>query len=367
LKFLELFSGQQGTIISSLILLPIFILMWLITLHLYKRRRKKSYLTLTIALTMTLLDRGCAIWLSLGPKPGHFIKVIRIENAITCLGNCALILLILGFYQLYHVTQKRTHWIFYGLCAASCGAEIANVWIGRAFILIFIIGSLLALGGKVGNDFKFRWALGSFLLTDVIQVWNEHFMHQAANWETFLEKALPALSYSILFFLLLERVIEVMQMSYISSITDALTGLYNRRHFYLSVEKSIRTDQKPSIIFSDIDNFKRLNDTKGHKAGDDVLKQVATIVKEEVGGIGLAGRYGGEEIVAMISDPSIDMKQLTERIRFRIEKETIVTVSIGYSKLEGKGITHDVLIKQADIAMYQAKTTGKNKCVRFAS
>jgi two-component system cell cycle response regulator len=225
------------------------------------------------------------------------MKTIWIEDAITCLDNCAFILLVYGFYQLYNMTQTRTQWIFYGLCAASCGAVITNVWIGIAFFLIFIVGSLIVLGGKVGNDFKFRSALGSFFLTEVFHVWNDRFLHQAAVWETFLEKALPGLSYSILFFLLLERVIEVMQKSYISTITDALTGLYNRRHFYSSVEKSLRTGQKPSIIFGDIDNFKRLNDTKGHKAGDEILKQVSAIFKDEVEGLGLAGRYGGEEIV----------------------------------------------------------------------
>jgi diguanylate cyclase (GGDEF)-like protein len=117
-------------------------------------------------------------------------------------------------------------------------------------------------------------------------------------------------------------------------------------------------------LFSDIDNFKKLNDTKGHQMGDNVLKQVAAIMKEESEDFGIAGRYGGEEIVVMITDPSINMESFAERVRQRVEEETLVTVSLGYSKYD-RGVTVEQLIKQADEAMYKAKTSGKNKVVRY--
>ncbi|MNR41956.1 putative diguanylate cyclase YdaM [compost metagenome] len=99
--------------------------------------------------------------------------------------------------------------------------------------------------------------------------------------------------------------------------------------------------------------------------GDNVLKQVAQIMKDEADECGIAGRYGGEEMVIMVSDPSVKMDAFAERIRSRIEKETIVTASIGYSKYKN-GLSAEELIKQADEAMYRAKTTGKNKVVKFA-
>ena len=78
------------------------------------------------------------------------------------------------------------------------------------------------------------------------------------------------------------------------------------------------------------------------------------------------GRYGGEELVILLTDPDVKPAELAERIRKRIEEETIVTVSMGFSTYK-KGLTGDKLIKQADEAMYKAKTTGKNKVVKFSA
>jgi len=362
--FLELFPGLQGTIIASLILLPIFMLMWLITLKLYTRRKKKSYLTLFFALLFTLINHAGSIWHS--STASDFVKMEVVGNGIAALGSCAFILLILGFYQLYQNTTKQLDWAFYGTCIITVIVTLLNTWIAAGLLLVFILTVIVLFGKKVGTDNKFRWALSTFFITKCLEIWMKFKGLDEQPWEAFLIKIMPVLSYSIMFFILLERVIEVMQKSYLSSITDALTGLFNRRHFYESLQKYVHNKHPVSVIFSDIDNFKKLNDTKGHKAGDDVLKQVAIIIKEEVDGIGMAGRYGGEEIVAFVRDSNVEMKQLTERIRVRIEKETNpgVTASIGFSTWE-YGTSHDELIKQADQAMYEAKTTGKNKVIRY--
>jgi diguanylate cyclase (GGDEF)-like protein len=153
-----------------------------------------------------------------------------------------------------------------------------------------------------------------------------------------------------------------MQAIYNSSIRDGLTQLYNRKYFYNRVGQHIAARIAISVIFSDIDNFKKLNDTKGHHMGDQVLKQVAGILKEEADQIGICGRYGGEEMVVLVTDTETDPAELAERIRARIEAETIVTVSMGFSRYR-KNVTADELIKQADEAMYKAKTSGKNKVV----
>ncbi|WP_158630135.1 GGDEF domain-containing protein [Cohnella sp. AR92] len=361
MNFFDIFIGLQGAIISSLILLPVLLLMLLISIKLFRQRRKKSYLTLSISLLLTLLDHLASIWLS-----SITITNVWIDRGITVVGECAFILLLLGFYQLYHLTSVKVQGLFYGLCLAAGGLSLLNSWFQMAYMAVIMLASLILLGSRVGNDHKFRWAIFTFLLTDGVKVWME-WKEQPEHWPLFAVKVLPVLSYSILFFILLERVIEVMQKSHLSSITDALTGIFNRRHFYENVQRAVNAGRPVTVIFSDIDNFKRLNDTRGHKAGDDVLKQVANILKEELDGIGMAGRYGGEELVGLVRNEAVDLKQLTERIRFRIEKETDpgVTASIGYSTRE-EGVSHEELIKQADQAMYQAKTTGKNKVVRYA-
>jgi diguanylate cyclase (GGDEF)-like protein len=338
--------------------------MLLISINLFKRRRKRSYLTLSIALVLTLLDHGISITHSFMTTESWYL--IWIERSIAALGDCAFFLIILGLYQLYHITAAHIQWVFYTLCAAAFGIVFLNEWIQIGYIMAFLVTIWFVIGKQVGSDNKFRWALLTFFIIEGIKIWDRFEGVHSSLWEPFFVKVLPVISYSILFFILLERVIEVMQKSYMQSITDALTGLFNRRHLYENVEKSVKAGQSIHIIFIDIDNFKKLNDTKGHKAGDEVLKQVASIFREEVEGVGLVARYGGEEMVALIREKKIEMKHLTERIRFRIEKETNpgVTASIGYSKRE-EGISHDELITQADQAMYQAKTTGKNKVVRY--
>ena len=117
---------------------------------------------------------------------------------------------------------------------------------------------------------------------------------------------------------------------------------------------------KISTIFCDIDNFKKLNDTQGHARADEVLKQVAAIMEEELDGIGITGRYGGEELVALVVDRKVKPAQVAESIRARVASESIVTISIGYSVLR-KGVRGDELMKQADKAMYHSKTTGKTR------
>ncbi|WP_429997084.1 GGDEF domain-containing protein [Metabacillus fastidiosus] len=105
--------------------------------------------------------------------------------------------------------------------------------------------------------------------------------------------------------------------------------------------------------------IKKLNDTQGHKKGDEVLKQVARIVQETVSGKGIGGRYGGEEIVLLIEQEHVDIAAVAEKIRSRVEKESIVTLSIGYATNDG--ITPSETINKADKCMYQEKNSGKNK------
>jgi diguanylate cyclase (GGDEF)-like protein len=119
-----------------------------------------------------------------------------------------------------------------------------------------------------------------------------------------------------------------------------------------------------SVIFCDIDNFKKLNDTQGHARADEVLKQVAQIMEDELDEIGLTGRYGGEELVAMVVDRRAKVGHVAERIRERVAEESIVTISVGYSTVK-KEMNPDELVKQADQAMYISKTTGKNKVTAY--
>ncbi len=159
---------------------------------------------------------------------------------------------------------------------------------------------------------------------------------------------------------------------------DALTNLNNRRQFEtrLGQEISITKRQNNPLcaMMIDIDFFKKVNDTYGHAAGDEVLKTVAGIIKEQLRESDIPARYGGEEFAVLLPFTKIDEAQIVgERLRKAVESKVIhienqdisVTISMGlaeYNKVE----TGEVLFERADKALYEAKTNGRNQ-VRIAN
>jgi two-component system, cell cycle response regulator len=190
----------------------------------------------------------------------------------------------------------------------------------------------------------------------------------------FFESMFAFLSYFMIFLLIIEWIIDRMQAVSFSSVTDGLTGLFVKDYFKKKVAEALNSGETSYLIFIDIDFFKRLNDTLGHQMGDKMLIFVADIMRHVCNDIGLVGRYGGEEIVALITEPMKDPGKIAELIRARVEKESKaimqdekikgITISVGYAKSKN-GITVDQYIRMADEAMYRAKTTGKNKVVNF--
>jgi diguanylate cyclase (GGDEF)-like protein len=163
----------------------------------------------------------------------------------------------------------------------------------------------------------------------------------------------------------------------ILAITDGLTGLYNHRylhqHLAAEAERAQRYRTPLTCLMLDLDNFKKINDTHGHPFGDEVLKIVARIIREQVRRVDTAGRYGGEEfLVLMPHTVSSEALPVAERIRtevqefpFRCDSQDVhLTVSIGmatYNALQDASMNKSDLLKAADDALYQAKRDGKNK------
>jgi two-component system cell cycle response regulator len=178
-----------------------------------------------------------------------------------------------------------------------------------------------------------------------------------------------------------ERLRDNVQMSIEMAITDALTGLYNRRymetHVGTLVEQAASRSKPLTVLVLDIDYFKSINDTFGHDAGDDVLREFAVRIRKSIRGIDLACRYGGEEFVVVM--PETDMAVATmvaERLRRRIASEPFpiqqgarsieVTISIGIAAL-GRGEDAAAVVKRADQALYRAKRDGRNRVVPDAA
>lgn len=165
-------------------------------------------------------------------------------------------------------------------------------------------------------------------------------------------------------------------------LTDALTGIYNRRYLETrcneEVTHSQRHKQPLTCMFLDIDKFKRINDTMGHLAGDEILRQVAKRIKSQLRNNDVLARYGGEEFVVILPHTSLKQAcEIAERIRHTIAAHPMepapgesisVTISIGVSLLqtnpEGDSrVAAQKLLRSADEALYLAKESGRNKVV----
>ncbi|MBT3365510.1 MAG: diguanylate cyclase [Nitrospina sp.] len=156
--------------------------------------------------------------------------------------------------------------------------------------------------------------------------------------------------------------------------SDGLTGLFNRRFFDETLDgeisKAIRYDGSFSLIFFDLDNFKNLNDTWGHQAGDLTLKRVAEILILEKRTEDIACRYGGEELVLILPETQkINALVIAERIRQKVEELKLdfdgksfgVTLSGGVASYPTDAKDIKSLIHAADVALYQAKESGRNR------
>jgi two-component system, cell cycle response regulator len=156
-----------------------------------------------------------------------------------------------------------------------------------------------------------------------------------------------------------------------SAVTDGLTGLYN--HAYLlqalrqEVLRSKRHGLRAALVLLDLDDFKRVNDARGHVEGDRVLMKAAAIVRDSVREIDVAARYGGEEFAVLLPDTSrLGAFVVAERIRRRIEERfargrTPVTLSGGLAVFPDDAGAPADLIVQADVGLYEAKAAGKNR------
>lgn len=160
--------------------------------------------------------------------------------------------------------------------------------------------------------------------------------------------------------------------------TDELTNLNNRRHFLTLAEQTLnrsRRYREPlALCMCDIDFFKNINDTFGHTIGDQVLQQVAEIIRKTLRDTDIAGRIGGEEFAIMLVQTSLaNAQEVAERLRQNIEKSQIIlddghlvplTISIGVAIPSYPVETLATLMQHADHALYQAKRSGRNQvCV----
>ncbi|AVW99092.1 diguanylate cyclase [Vibrio vulnificus] len=155
---------------------------------------------------------------------------------------------------------------------------------------------------------------------------------------------------------------------------DGLTGLFNRAFWEQSLKEEFSRmqflDTPSSLVIFDIDHFKKVNDTYGHHAGDEVIRRTASLLKKTARNSDLCGRFGGEEFTVLLPHTSADQaRYFSERLRKRIEQEIVCvekfainyTISLGVCEFDAKFTSHTEWLKAADGALYHSKEGGRNQ------
>jgi diguanylate cyclase (GGDEF)-like protein len=175
-----------------------------------------------------------------------------------------------------------------------------------------------------------------------------------------------------------ERLRESVEMQHRLARTDALTGIPNRRYVeeFLTAQcaRSQREDSPLSVILTDVDNFKKVNDTLGHRSGDRTLVELAGLARSTCRAMDVVGRYGGDEFIFVLPLARLEHAAgFAERFRTRVARKRLrltpqaaarVTVSLGAAGFSHRRADPDTLLQAADEALYRAKALGKDRvCV----
>lgn len=160
---------------------------------------------------------------------------------------------------------------------------------------------------------------------------------------------------------------------------DDLTGLFNMRSLYqkleFEIERGRRFNRPVTVVMIDMDRFKTVNDGHDHLFGSYVLSEVGKIIKSSTRNVDIPARYGGDEFLIILSEtPLAGVEHFCERLRKRVEQTTFsqgkdsiqMTLSIGHASVQGaENITAKDLVRRADMALYQAKNSGRNRVISY--
>ena len=177
-----------------------------------------------------------------------------------------------------------------------------------------------------------------------------------------------------------KRILELQQSLRFAATHDFLTGLLNRSEILATLERELarggREGKPTTVILGDIDHFKRVNDTLGHGAGDEVLKEIARRLKLDLRPYDIVGRYGGEEFLIILPGCSLGAgARRADSIRNLVGKDRIqtpygevsATISMGVSETSVRGRSVTEFLREADVSLYAAKKNGRNRVEIFSA
>jgi len=339
-----------------------------VTYLLYRRWRTRNYFYLyttaaAVSITQLLLFAAAAA----GDAESLLLRTI--ELIISCVLFAASQATIFHYFLPDKRKGLAIHGGFVLLTLIGAGGFFYDDAIGAGIVLLaailFLGASFFTLIPKLPKRKMFRTSYVLFVISILLQAVPYQFPTIPGLF--FAGLLFLAGAYFVLLMIFDSRLVDMVEAVAYSAATDGLTGVYNKAHFLNKLQSFLRTRSAYGLIFSDIDNFKKLNDTQGHEKGDDILKLVAHTMRDVCGDLAMVCRYGGEEMVAIVTSKKADSGSLAEAFRARVEQVTPsiypVTVSVGYT-LYTEGVDPKEFIRQADEAMYKAKHSGKNRvCV----
>lgn len=172
---------------------------------------------------------------------------------------------------------------------------------------------------------------------------------------------------------LFENINHSIDILYETAITDEKTGIYNNKFFEtmieMEIEKVKRGKQKLSLIITDIDFFKKINDKYGHVKADELLYRIAQVIKNQLRKSDILARFGGEEFVILLPETSLNKsRKLSKRLKNAVHQDKIlkkhgVTISGGITQFRDKRDSKKQFIKRADRALYKSKKEGRDRFV----
>ena len=264
-------------------------------------------------------------------------------------------------------------WISFMLFIAVCLNVV--IYSGMPGLLkgwLALAAGVAGVGLTIGIDFRPETdLLVSLLCIGLLTLYLLFFANAAYHRGVSLRDSRKALGQQ------LEQITELQTRLQEQVLRDPLTGLYNRRHADTVLAHELDTcragGEPLAVVLLDIDHFKRINDTWGHLAGDDLLCALAAQLRAVVGGRSMACRLGGDELMLMLPGTCLDAAAgLAEQLRMRFEQEPVVadgqpmraTLSLGIAGFPSHGDNARELLLCADQALYQAKLRGRNQVVR---
>lgn len=259
-----------------------------------------------------------------------------------------------------------------------------------AFLLIVLIGWLdYSAGSEIAFSFLYLLPIsfvtwyaslrgGYFVIAASLAVWlvttrlTGEYYH--SEWTRYFDLG-SRLAVNLLIAFLLNELKLALQLEREMSRRDPLTGIFNSREFRAQLgqelQRADRLSYPISLMYIDLDNFKQVNDTRGHSAGDEQLKRIAQVIGGIIRKTDLFARLGGDEFALFL--PNVDrasVKYVVNKVEEAVSREMTalaspVTLSIGVVTFHSPPLSVDDLLNKADALMYQAKTAGKQHAMYF--